>query len=707
MITKKEFQTITHSADRAGKQVTFETWKLAPHCDGSTVITLWETQLLVTAVMEKKPDSDKDYMPLAIDFRESRYAAGKIWWWRFNKREWRPSDIAVLYARLTDRPLRPMFPKGMVNDVIVTISPLSLDREISPWELSIIGASASILMWGIPFDGPVWAIRIWYKDWNFIPHMTDSQSEGALLDLHLAWKKWSINMIEAGANECSPEVLKEAMTKGQELIDQICDIQQAFLDKLTIETKQITKNRFTDEQFSEAKNILTDEKLEWLQIVWKDKAGFDSLYSTLQKELIDGLEDNISDSENEWTTSKAKIVMFNSVKKYFRNKVLSGQPRVDGRSLDQIRQIYCETNVVPRTHGTGLFWRWDTQVLSFLTLWSPSDAQLIDGMEDDSGSKRFIHHYKFPPFSNNEARMIRWSNRRETGHGRLAEKALERMIPEKDVFPYTLRLVSECLWSGWSTSMAAVCGSTLALMSGWVPIKEPVSGIAMGMMSDDSQQIILTDIKWTEDFIWDMDFKLTGTKNWVTAIQMDTKLKGCSVEKLHEMIDKANWWRQEILEYMLTHIAEPNSEMSPYAPSIEVHKIQPEQVRSVIWPGWSMITKIIEEAWGPELVSIDFEDDGTTFISAKDQEAGKKARSLIQWVLREPKKWDKMKGTITRTEAYGVFADIWSGKIGLVHVKNLGQWFIEDASKLFKVWDTIQVEVIGIEQGKIQLKKAE
>lgn len=513
-------------------------------------------------------------------------------------------------------------------------------------------------------------------------------------------------MIEAGANECSPEILKEAMTRWQALIDASCDIQQVFLDKLTISPKEITKNRYTQEQFAQAKEILTDDKLSGLQNAGKGKkADFDTLYDSLKDELVDGLAEQINDGENEWTKTKAKIVMFNAVKKYLRRTVLNGWARVDGRSVDDIRQIYCETNVVPRTHGTGLFWRGDTQVLSFLTLGSPSDAQLVDGMEDDGASKRFIHHYKFPPFSNNEARMIRGSNRRETGHGRLAEKALEKMIPGKDIFPYTLRLVSECLWSGGSTSMASVCGSTLALMAGWVPIKEPVSGIAMGMMSDDTQQIILTDIKWTEDFIGDMDFKLTGTKNGVTAIQMDTKLKGCSVEKLHEMVDKANSGRQDILDYMLTHIAEVSPEMSPYAPSIVVHQIKSEKVRTVIGPGWATITKIIEEAWGPEVVSIDFEDDGTTYISAKDQEAGKKARSLIEGILREPKKWDKMTGKITRTEAYGVFADIWSGKIGLVHVKNLGQWFIEDASKLYKIGDSIDVEVIGIEQGKIQLKK--
>lgn len=706
MITEKKFNEILHKADRQGKEITLSTGKFAPHSEWAVTITFWETSLLVTAIMEKNPDENRDFMPLAIDFRESRYAAGKIGGGRFNKREWRPSDEAVLYCRLTDRPLRPMFPKGMVNDTVITISPLSLDGEISPGELSIIGSSAALLMAGIPFEWPVGACRIWYVDGEYKTHMTDSEAENAILDLHLAGKKWSINMIEAWANECDPEILKEAMKKWQAIIDEICDIQSAFLEKLTITQQEPTKNIYTPEMFEQAKWIIWD-KLTKLQEIGEDKKEFDKVYAVLAAELWEALASEVEDDSSPWTNSKVSGCFFALMKDFLRTNFLATWVRVDGRSAEDIRQIYCETNVVPRSHGTWLFWRWDTQVLSILSLGGPSDAQLLDNMEYHGEEKRFIHHYKMPPFSNNEARMIRGTNRRETGHGRLAEKALLPMIPDKDMFPYTIRIVSEVLGSGWSTSMASVCGSTLALLSGWVPMKAPVSGIAMGMISDDDQQVILTDIKGTEDFIGDMDFKLTGTSKGITAIQMDTKLKGVSVDKLLEMVDRSNSGRQDILEYMLQTIDKPAEKMSPYAPSIEVHKIKAEQVRTVIGPGGSMITKIIEWAWGADLVSIDFEDDGTVFITAKDQAAGTKAREMIQETLRVPTKGDQMEGKVTRTEAYGVFVEIKWGNIWLVHVKNLWKWFIEDASTLHKVGETMKVEVMWMDKGKLQLKKAE
>jgi len=623
--------------------------------------------------MEKNPDPSRDFMPLAIDFRESWYAAGKIWGGRFNKREWRPSDEAVLYCRLTDRPLRPMFP----------------------------------MMAGIPFEGPVWAVRIGYLDGEFITHMTDSQAKDAILDLHLAGKKWSINMIEAGANECDPEILKEAMIKGQAIINEICDIQEAFLAKLSITQQQPIKNTYTPEMMEQAKGIIGDDKLKELQEIWADKKQFDVVYAKLAKELGDALAHEVASDDSERTNSKVSWCFFDMMKYYLRAHFLETGVRVDGRSAEEIRQIYCETNTIPRVHGTGFFWRGDTQVLSFLTLGSPSDAQMLDNMEYDGEEKRFIHHYKMPPFGNNEARMIRGTNRRETGHGRLAEKALLPMIPGKDEFPYTIRLVSEVLGSWGSTSMASVCGSTLALMSGWVPMKAPVSGIAMGMMSNDDQQVILTDIKGTEDFIGDMDFKLTGTKNGITAIQMDTKLKGISIDKLLEMVDRSNSGRQDILDYMLKTIDKPAETVSKFAPSIMTHQIKPEQVRKVIGPGGSMITKIIEEAWGSDKVNIDFDDDGTIFITAKDGDAGKKARALIQDVTWTPNKGDTMEGKVTRTEAYGIFVEIRWGNVGLVHVKNLGQGFIEDASTLYKVWDTMKVEVMGMDKGKLQLKKGD
>ncbi len=704
MIKKREFTEVSHKAQWQGSEIHLSTGKLAPHSEWAIVIRQGDTSLLVTTIMEKNPDKSRDFMPLAVDFRESRYAAGKIGWGRFNKREGRPSDEAVLYCRLTDRPLRPMFPKGMVNDTVITISPLSLDGEVSPGELSIIWSSAALLMAWIPFEGPVGAIRIWYVNGEFRYHLTDSEAKEATLDLHLAGKKGSINMIEAWANECPPEILKEAMKLGQIAIDEMCDIQEEFLKKLNITQQEPTKNRYTDDMFAEAQAIISQEKLQELKKIWADKAQFDTLYGQLKDELFDGLATQIEDDNSPWSSSLVGICFFNLVKKFIRSSFLETGERIDGRKAEDIRNIYCEINAIPRNHGTWFFWRWDTQVMSFLTLGSPSDAQILDNMEYHGEEKRFLHHYKMPPFSNNEARMIRGSNRRETGHGRLAEKALLPMIPQKEEFPYTIRLVSEVLGSWGSTSMASVCGSTLALLSGWVPMKAPVSGIAMGMISDDTQEVILTDIKGTEDFIWDMDFKLTGTKNWVTAIQMDTKLKWISVEKLCEMVDRANSGRQDILDYMLQTISKPADSISEYAPSIETYKIEPDQVRTVIGPWGSMINKIIEEVGGADMINIDFEDDGTTYITAKDGSIGKKAREIIQRVLRVPTQGDILEGTITRTEAYGVFVDI-NGHIGLVHVKKLGEGFVEDASKLFNVNDKMKVKVLGSDKGKLQLER--
>lgn len=702
MLQQKTFHEVVFETTRRWTPLSFKTGKLAPHCDGAVEITMGETTLLVTAVLNKHPDPDKDFLPLAIDYRESRYAAGKIAGGRYRKREGRPSDEAALYARLTDRPMRPMFPKGMVNDVVITISPLSLDQKHSPGELSIIGSSLAVMLAGIPFEGPVSAVRVWYKNGEYIVNMTEDQLGDSIMDLHVAGTRELINMIEAGGTETPMDVVKKWFEVAQDALRELCDFQQEFLKLCTIKPKTITTNTITDAMLEEIHEVVTDDHLQALVDADKEKAAFDELYYSYERLLEDSFTDHVDNKESPRTKRKLASGLFQLFKKYVRASSLGAGIRIDGRKDTEIRSLYCEIDVVPRVHGTGLFRRGDTQVLSLLTLWSPGDAELKDGMEHDDVETRFMHHYKMPPFSNNEAEMIRGTNRREVGHGRLAEKALEAVLPPETDFPYTMRIVSEVLGSGGSTSMASVCGSTLALMAGWVPITKPVSGIAMGLIQQDAKHVILSDIKGTEDFIGDMDFKLAGTDDGMTAIQMDIKLHGLHSDLLQTIVDRAQVGRTSILEFMMQTITTPKWSISPYAPFLMKFSVKPEQVREVIGPGGSVITEIVRLT----NVKIDLEDDGTGVITAKNEAAAQEAFKLIQGAIRSPKRGDVITGTIMRVEKYGVFVDLGKKKSGLCHVKNLWEGFIEDPATKYNKGEQMTVEIIDIDSdGKIQLKK--
>ncbi len=700
MITKKEFTEVVLETERQGKKLVLKTGKLAPHCDGAVEISLWWTQLLVTAVMQRDPDADKDFMPLGVEYRESRYAAGKIGGGRFNKREGRPSDEAILYARLVDRALRPMFPKGMVNDVVVTISPLAVDGQVSPGEVSIIGASVAVMLAGIPFTGPVSGVRVAEKEGKLIVWATESEAMGWVMDLHVAGTARDINMLEAGGKESPISMVHDALPLAQDALAELATIQEAFLAKVGhLPELSITKNLPAEPLIAAVKAQVPAWLFPALSIA--EKREFDMLYNQMQNDLFTYFESSVDPEELPWTKNQLKMAWFQVLKEWIRDRVVTEGKRVDGRTLEQIRSIYCELDTAPRAHGAWLFWRGDTQVLSVLTLWSPGDAQLKDGMEHDDEEVRFMHHYKMPPFSNNEAMMIRGTNRREVGHGRLAEKAIEAVLPEASAFPYTMRIVSEVLWSGWSTSMASVCGSTLALMAGWVPITAPVSGIAMGLITNDADQIILTDIMGTEDFIWDMDFKLAGTSAWMTAIQMDIKIKGLSVKKLQEILIRSQTWREEILQYMLQTIGAPRGELSQYAPLLLQFKVKPEQVREVIGPGGSVIQEIVRQTG----VKIDLEDNGSWVITAKDQEAGQRALQMIKEVIWSPSVGDVITGKITRVEAYGVFVDLGKKKVGMCHVSKLGEWRIDHPQSLFSVGQMITVKISWFDGDKIQLER--
>lgn len=703
MITRKEIHELTHEVVWQWKKVIFKTGKLAPHCDGAVEMTIEGTTLLITAVMEKNPDLNKGWFPLSIEYRESYYAAGKIGGWRFRKREWRPSDDSVLYARLTDRPLRPMFPKWMVNDVVLTISPLQIDKKHSPGEMSIIGSSLATLLAGIPFAGPVGAIRIGHINGEFVMNMTDDQAAKSIMDLHVAGTKTEINMLEAGGNETPMDIIKKGLELAQVAIKEICEIQEQFVALHKITEQTITTNNPANDLITAVKEAVGEDNIANL-FGKVEKGDWDRLYNEYEALAKEKLVDICASDENDRSAGHIGAAWFTVVKKAIRKKTLEEGIRIDGRTPEQIRKIYCETDMYERVHGTGFFRRGETQVLSLLTLGSPADVEFSDDMENDQAQARWIHHYKMPPFSNNEARMIRFTNRREIGHGKLAEKAIEPMLPDAEDFPYTMRIVSEVLGAGGSTSMASVCGSTLALLSGWVPMKKPVSGIAMWLMKDGDTELVLTDIKGTEDFVGDMDFKLAGTDEGMTAIQMDTKLKGIGVAKLQEMLDRAQVGRTDILAFMNETISKAKADISPYAPYLLKFKVQADQVREIIGKWGSTIQEIVRETGA----KIDLEDDGSGVIAGENKAMAQAAMDWINKVLWVPQKWDQMDGTITRVEKYGVFVDIGSKKTGLCHVKQLGSGYIEDVTALFNVGEPIKVEVIEIDNmGKIALKKVE
>lgn len=707
-IKKKEFVLHTQSFDREGKKLSFETGKLAVQADCSLRFQFGETVLLCSTVMEKNPRSDSDFLPLMIDFRESFSAAGRLGGAAYRRREGRPSDQSVLYCRLTDRALRPMFPKGMINDVVITITPLALDQELDLGVSTIIGSSLSIMTAGIPFDGPVGAAQIGYIDGKFITNPTRSESEKSLFLLLVAGKKGSINMIEAEANEVPKDLLKQAFEFGQKAIDVSCDFQTEFLKKLTIDIKEVMYNKPSEALIAYISNILTKDKLAAL--TGNTKVPFNELSSLYEKEVLAICKDNIADNEqSDFTETKVKMWVFTVIKYFLRHRTIDTGKRIDDRDQKEIRSIYCEVASLPRVHGSGLFRRWDTQVLTTVTLWGPKEYLILDDMENNNVHQRYFHHYNFPPFSVGEAKGTRGTGRREIGHGRLAEKALEKMLPTMEEFPYTIRAVSECLWSWWSTSMGSVCGSTLALMDAWVPIKKPVAGIAMGLMTDHddddniTKHIVLNDLMATEDFTGDMDFKVAGTRDWVTAIQLDTKLKGISMDIVHETIDRACEGYNEIMDTMLQTIAEPRTSLGEYAPKIKIIHIKPEKVREVIGKGGDVINGIIEKNPG---VKIDFEDDGTCYIGHRDQSVIDTVVDIILEIASDLEVGQEFEAKIKRIEDYWLFVELPKKKMWLCHISNLGERLTTPLTAHFKLGQIIRVKIKGIDpDGKVAVVK--
>ena len=708
MVVKKQFETSRQSMNWQGRELSLEIGKLAVQADASIRMQMGDNVMLYSTTMEKNPREWLDFLPLMIDMRESFSAAGRIGGAVYRRREWRPSDQAILNARLTDRALRPMFPKGMINDIVVSITPLALDHQISLGVMHIIGSSLSILAAGIPFDGPVGAAQIGYLDGQFIVNPSLEQLEKSDLNLLVAGKKGSTNMIECEGKEFPDNLMKEAFTLWQKVIDESCDWQADFIKTLEIKPQEITFNKPTEKTMELINSYLTSDKLE--AMAGNTKTPFNELYNLYEKNILTlAKEQTTEENEADFTESKLKMGVFNAIKTFIRSRTIETGKRIDDRGILDIRPLYCETDNLPRVHGSGLFWRGDTQVLSTVTLGGPTDYLVLDDMEHNDVQQRYFHHYNFPPFSTGEAKAMRGTGRREIGHGRLAEKALEFMIPSKESFPYSIRVVSECLGSGGSTSMGSVCGSTLALMDAWVPIKKPVAWIAMGLMTEHledgtiTKYQILNDLMGTEDFTGDMDFKVAGTKEGINAIQLDTKLKGLPLNIVHETIDRASAGYKEIMDFMLQTIAEPRAQVKEYAPKIHVFSIKPEKIKEVIGKGGEMIDKIIEQC---DNIKIDFEDDGTCFLTHSNQAIIEKAKNLILEIATDLEVGQSFEAKVVRIADFGLFVQLPKGKQGLCHVSNLGQKYPDGLDKHFKLGDLINVTISNIGQDwKIAVKR--
>lgn len=675
------------------------TGKIAKQADGSIIISCGETTVLVTVVSSKEPREGIDFFPLLVDYEEKFYAAGKIPG-GFFKREGRPSKNAILTSRLIDRPLRPLFPKGYKNDVQVIATVLSYDQKNLPDVLAINGASSALYISKIPIQCPIGAVRIGMINNEFVVNPTSEELENSELDLVIAGTKDSIIMMEGEAKEVPEEIILKAIDIAQESIKIIIEGQEKLLDilgKSNVEKNEILSNAVTEEKdvtYEKIKNDFKEEIKKALCINEKNERE-ESL-----KEIFNNIVE-IYSTEEEEQKSSLKNIFDDICREVMRSLILQEKVRIDGRKLDDIRPISCEIGVLPRVHGSALFTRGQTQALVLTTLGTIKDRQFIDTLEEED-YERFYLHYNFPPYSVGEVSPRRGQSRREIGHGSLAEKALKFAIPPEEEFPYTIRVVSEILESNGSSSMATVCGGSLSLMDAGVPIKRPIAGIAMGLVKEDENVEILTDILGIEDHFGDMDFKAAGSSNGITAIQMDLKIAGISKNTMNDILQKSKKARLAILEKMNEVISKPKKDLSIYAPKITIIKIDPSKIGTVIGPGGKNIKKIIETTGA----SIDIKEDGEIFISSIDEKSVMQSKKMIESLVKEAKVGDIYKGRVTRTTNFGAFVEILPGKEGLVHISKLSKKRIAKVEDIVKVNDNILVKVIGIDNlGRIDLRK--
>jgi polyribonucleotide nucleotidyltransferase len=673
-------------------EIVIETGKLAGLAGGAVTVRCGDTLLLATATMSQSPREGIDFFPLTVDFEERLYAAGRIpgSWFR---REGRPHEKAILTARLTDRPLRPLFPKDMRNDVQIIVTALSVDQIHDPDMLSILGASAALTISDVPFAGPVGAVRVGYIDGELVFNPTIPQMEQSALDLRLAGTADALLMVEADATEVSEELMVEAIRRGHEALQPTITLQeemQAASGKPKRDYPAFTIPEGLDEIVAHRVSDKLRHVLATTIIKEERAAAVDEIREALLAELSEA-----------YPANDIRKAFYDLMRDMVRTAILDEGRRPDGRAMTTIRPLSSEVGLSPRAHGSGLFTRGETQVLTIATLGTPRDAQALDDLYPDE-VKRYMHHYNFPPYSTGETRFLRGASRREIGHGALAERALVPVLPSEGEFPYTIRLVSEVLSSNGSTSMASVCGSTLALMDAGVPITRPVAGIAMGLVMEDGRYKILSDIQGLEDFLGDMDFKVAGTREGITALQMDIKIKGISFDIIAQALAQAQEGRHHILAAMTQTIAEPRPDLSPYAPRITIIKIDPEKIGAVIGPGGKVIRGIQEETG----VKIDIEDDGSVYIASADGPSAERARHMVEALVEEPEIGHIYTGKVVRTTEFGAFVEFLPGQDGLVHISQLADYHVPSVEDVVQLGDEIMVMVIDIDrEGKVRLSR--
>ncbi len=685
---KKVFKT-----EWANQPLTIETGQLAKQANGAVLVRYGDTVVLSTATASKEP-RDGDFFPLTVNYEEKMYAAGKIPG-GFKKREGRPGDEATLTARLIDRPIRPLFPDGYRHDVQIINTVLSADPNCSPEMAAMIGSSMALSVSDIPFQGPIAGVNVGLVDGQYVINPNLEQKAVSRLDLEVAGHKDAVNMVEAGASEITEAEMLEAILFGHEEIKRLCAFQEEIIAHLQPEKQEFIPEEKNQTLIDSVTEMTQNEGLnQAIQTVEKQER--EENLDMIKERVLANFEDE-EDPENEALLKEVNAIINTLIKEEVRRLIADEKIRPDGRKPDEIRPLSSEVGLLPRAHGSGLFTRGQTQALSVLTLGSISEYQIIDGLGEEE-HKRFMHHYNFPNFSIGETGPVRAPGRREIGHGALGERALRYIIPDEKDFPYTVRIVSEVLESNGSSSQASICGSTLALMDAGVPIKAPVAGIAMGLVTRDDQYTILTDIQGMEDALGDMDFKVAGTTEGITAIQMDIKIDGLTKEVIEEALEQARKGRLAILDHMMQTINQPRTELSAYAPKVETMQIKPEKIRDVIGPGGKQINEIID-ATG---VKLDIEQDGTVFIGSTEQDMINQARSWIENIVREAEVGQIYDAKVKRIEKFGAFVELFPGKDALVHISQISNERINKVEDVLKIGDTLNVKVTEIDkQGRV------
>ena len=691
MIDKKIFKTTI-----GGREVTVETGAYCGMSNGSCIVRCGDTVVMVNVTMAKTPRDGIDFFPLGCDYEEKMYAVGKIPG-GFKKREGRASDKAILTSRLIDRPLRPLFPKGFFNDVAVVATSLSVDPDIPPEIYAMIGSSIALSISDIPFAGPTGSVVVGYVDGQYVINPNSEQRDKSRLHLSLSGTKEAILMVEAGANELTEDEMIGAILFGHEEIKKIV----AFIEDIQ---KQIGKEKIVPELYHPQEEIekavkeYADKKMDAVLENF-NRQDREKAEDALDKDVFEHFAEQFPDGKKDiaetlYAMKKAKV----------RAKILDKGIRPDGRSLEEIRPIWCEVGILPRVHGSGVFTRGQTQVMTICTLGSLSEVQKLEGL-DEEVCKRYIHHYNMPPYSTGEAKPLKSPGRREIGHGALAERALEPMLPSVESFPYAIRTVSEVISSNGSTSQASVCGSTLALMDAGVPIKKPVAGVAMGLISneDKSKISVLTDIQGLEDFFGDMDFKVAGTEDGITAIQMDIKIKGINEEILRKALAQAKKGRLFILNKMLEVLPAPRKSLSKYAPKIVSFSIDPNKIKDVIGSGGKVINKIIDETG----VKIDIDDYGNVLVSGIDEDKIARAKQIIDLIVNDPEVGEVFEGTVVRIMSFGAFVEIAPGKDAMIHISKLKKERVEKVEDVVNIGDKVKVKVTEITEKGIALRLLE